>query len=433
MISGLGALRVQGGTWTLSGTNSFSGGTTVTGGTLRLGGNGALPANGSVVLDPVSGGSVTLDVNGVSTAALGALTFRGAGGAVSTVTGGGTLNLGGGVFFNAASQPGPAYISVGTLALGSSSRVFNVGESILASTDLSITSVVSGTGGITKQGAGTLALLNGANLFSGPVVINDGTLSVPVTSALPAGANVTLDATSVSASLLLGGSSQSLAGLTLGASVRSQVARNSGAIGSGGVLTLGGTTAGSLTVYGTGGWYAARIGDEYAINNGQLNFNAGGSINVLRNASAVSPSVDLHVTAALAGTGAVQNTGPGAALFEGSGALLAGMLNVNQGTVLFGASFAPAAGATPVGGGVSVASGAVIGAGARTSPFSSEVVLAKAVNLNSSALLGSWDLDEGIRLNLAGQVTVQPAANSTAASLGLGGYVGTVVSGGFDA
>ena len=71
-----------------------------------------------------------------------------------------------------------------------------------------------------------------------------------------------------------------------------------------------------------------------------------------------------------------------------------------------------------------------LGAALSGGSTSGEHLVQKAVTLKTGAQLGSWEIDQGIRLNLAGSVTVQPPAGTPpAATVKLGGYVGTVVSG----
>ena len=429
-----GKLTVAGGTWSFSGANTFTGPVEITGGTMVLASSGALPASRPLLLNPAAGLFATLDIAGQSSVTAGTLTFRGSGYSSSSISlsSSALLNLTGNLVYDASGRPGMASITGGTLALGATTRTFLVGAgqgyATPSITDLSISSNISGSGGISKQGVGTLALSGTNSTFSGPLVINEGAVVLGASGALPAGTAVTVDAASGVASLVLGGSSQSISSLTLGASNRQARALNVVEVGQGGVLSLGSSTAGQLTVYGTGVGPSARIGDSFTTGSGQLNFNSGGVINVLRNNAAATSVVDLIVTTSIAGSLAVQKNGPGAMLLEGSGSLLTGALNVNQGTVLLGAFFASSA-TNGAGGAVVVGSGAAIAAGRYVSAFYDEHVLAKAVTLNSGAQLGSWDLDQDIRLNLAGAVTLQPAANSSVVTLGLAGDEGNVISG----
>ena len=432
-----GKLTVAGGTWSFSGANTFTGPVEITGGTMVLASSGALPASKPLLLNPAAGLFATVEIAGQSAVTAGNITFLGARYSSSTLSlaPSASLNLTGNLVYDASGRPGMANITGGTLALGATTRTFLVGAQGYATpsiTDLSISSNIAGSGGISKQGVGTLALSGTNSTFSGPLVINEGAVVLGATGALPAGTAVTIDAAIGKASLVLGGTSQSISSLTLGASGRQAGGINLVEVGSGGILSLGSSTAGQITVYGQGTGPSGRIGDSFTTGSGQLNFNSGGVINVLRNNAAATSEVDLIVTTSIAGSQAVQKNGPGAMLLEGSGSMLTGALNVNQGTVLLGAFFASSA-TNGAGGPVVVGSGAAIAAGRYVTVLYDEHVLAKAVTFNSGAQLGSWDLDQDIRLNLAGAVTLQPAATTTGVMLALAGVEGNVISGAVNA
>lgn len=130
------------GTWVLSAANTFSGKVAINAGVLSVNAVnrlGALPA--SAVADQVSLNSGTLQYT--------------AGASASGANRGFTLNSGGGTFDVSSGQT------------------------------LTIQGVVAGAGGLTKTGAGTLALeASGANTFSGKVLISQGTLSIAGASRL---------------------------------------------------------------------------------------------------------------------------------------------------------------------------------------------------------------------------------------------------------
>jgi outer membrane autotransporter protein len=130
-VGGSGALTMNGGgTLILSGANSYSGGTTVNAGTLQLA-SGASLASGSALA--VNGGTFALNSNSMMVGAL-----SGTGGAIS--------------------------LGSGTLTANSASST-------------TLASAISGTGGLSKLGTGTLNL-TGANTYTGPTMVNGGTLSV---------------------------------------------------------------------------------------------------------------------------------------------------------------------------------------------------------------------------------------------------------------
>lgn len=138
-ISGAFSLTKTGAqTLTLSGANTYSGGTIVTGGTLALSGAGSLLSTGSIAVT-----NANFDISGIS--------------ASSTTVG----SLAG--------------ASTGSVNLGSKTLV--VGDS----SNTTFSGVISNTGSIVKQGAGTLTL-GGNNTYSGTTTISAGTLQVGASS-----------------------------------------------------------------------------------------------------------------------------------------------------------------------------------------------------------------------------------------------------------
>jgi autotransporter-associated beta strand protein len=147
-ISGIGALTKNGtGTLTLSGNNNYSGGTTLNTGTLVIGhanaaGTGTITqANGSSLLKIDTTGTIT---NAMS------------------------------VYNVLASQ---------SATLSGAITVNNATWDIETGDTLTISGAVSGSGGVTKNGAGTL-ILSGNNSYLAPTVINAGTLNAANAGAL---------------------------------------------------------------------------------------------------------------------------------------------------------------------------------------------------------------------------------------------------------
>jgi autotransporter-associated beta strand protein len=135
-LGGTGGLTKLGsGTLALSGANSFTGITTINAGTLTLSGGAAIADSGAVVLANTAGARLNL-ANSET---------------IGSLAGGGTT--GGNVTLNA-----------NTLTTGDASNTTFAGA-------------ISGTGGLTKLGAGTLSL-NGTNAYTGATTINAGVLQV---------------------------------------------------------------------------------------------------------------------------------------------------------------------------------------------------------------------------------------------------------------
>ncbi len=214
-ITGAGSVNKVGtGTLTLTTGHNFSGLTTITGGTLAVSGGDSIPqgvsvgAAGTLQLlanETVSAfdGSGLVDIGG-NTFSAGFGTFSGAiigtGSVVKNTTG--TLTLSGANTFS-----GGLAISQGTLAatdfapLGTGNIVLNGGQLSFngasfsanrtlsfvgggtvgvtnSSTNATLDGPISGTGTLSKAGAGTLTLGNSANAFSGDVSILGGALAV---------------------------------------------------------------------------------------------------------------------------------------------------------------------------------------------------------------------------------------------------------------
>ncbi len=164
-ISGSGSVTKQGaGSLTLRGVNSYAGGTTISAGTL-IGsassfGSGAIRNDASLVLDQAADATLDNDISG--------------GGTVMK-QGGGTLALSG-----ANTYSGGTTISAGTLV--GSADSFGTGairnDAMLVldqADDATLTNAISGSGAITKQGAGMLTLGN-VNTHAGGTTIAAGTL-----------------------------------------------------------------------------------------------------------------------------------------------------------------------------------------------------------------------------------------------------------------
>jgi fibronectin-binding autotransporter adhesin len=262
-----GLTKAGTGTLVLSGANTFTGPTTVNAGILRLGAAGALPNVAVTVSGSTAGVTATLDLEGRN-ATVASLTLGGAtttsGAAVETDAG--TLTLGGNVTYSATGNPLGATVA-GQLALGAATRTFNVGDSTTAATDLAVSAVVSGTGGLTKTGAGRLAL-TGANTYTGQTLVQGGVLEITSLGNVGAGASslgnpgsaavgtIGIGTGTTAATLRYGGTGHTsdrvvdLAGTTGGATLD---ASGTGALVLSSALTATGAGAKTLTLTGTSG------------------------------------------------------------------------------------------------------------------------------------------------------------------------------------
>jgi len=208
VISGSGSLTKDGaGTLTLPSINTYSGGTTVNAGTLVLAvGGGSSAIRGTVTVN--SGATLKTTVTDavgynvgsqVSQLNLTGGTFDNGGsgnegfrtnvsltGGAMTSTGGGSfLFTTGGYGITSLASSTTSTISSGLLLQNSVDLPINVADGT-ASQDLLISGVINGSGSaITKTGAGTLAL-SGANLLTGNLTINGGTLETGLAIGNPA-------------------------------------------------------------------------------------------------------------------------------------------------------------------------------------------------------------------------------------------------------
>ena len=204
VISGTNGIQKIGtGTLTLSGANTFTGATTVTNGRLILSGGNAIANTGAVIVNSTATTAGTLQVNTAET--------------------------------------------IGNLSGNGGSVVLNAGLTTGDATNTSYAGIISGVGGLIKQGTGTFTL-TGANTYSGGTTVNAGTLEG--------------NSTSIQGSALInaGGTllfTQPSNGTYAGALTGAGAVTKAGA----GVLTLSGTNSGFTgTTYVNGGTVARRSG-----------------------------------------------------------------------------------------------------------------------------------------------------------------------------
>lgn len=190
---GAGGLTKQGGgVLTLSASNSYIGATVVSGGTLRA---GNVSAFGSAAVTIASG--ATLDLNSLAVAnaitnnggtlsnatsyagtqsLAGSATYGSLAGTLSVVSGG-AATLGGAVTGTVSLAAGGSATLAAGGSLAQSSLANNGTFTVNRSDNLSLGTVFSGSGGLTKLGSGTLTL-TGSSTASGPTTVSAGKLTV---------------------------------------------------------------------------------------------------------------------------------------------------------------------------------------------------------------------------------------------------------------
>ncbi|MBU6275562.1 MAG: autotransporter-associated beta strand repeat-containing protein [Planctomycetes bacterium] len=279
VISGTGATTKAGaGTLSLTGESTATGPLSVTSGTLRIGVGGT---TGSYAGAIVNSAAVVFDRSDDSTYA-GVLSGAG----TVEKLGAGTLTLAG-----ESSGSGVLTIATGTVRIGVGGTtgsyagdIVNDGTLVFDRSDsLTVGSAISGSGGLTKLGSGTV-LLDDINTFTGTTSIAAGTLALSDSGGITASATIaiesgaTLDVSTRSSPWQLG-SGQTLtgAGLLAGPAVGAFGSTvNPGGVGVAGTLTATGgfTLLGGLTIDISGGTIDLFDGStgELAIGAGSLTF-----------------------------------------------------------------------------------------------------------------------------------------------------------------
>ena len=224
-ISGTGGItKVGNGLLTLSGINTLTGLTTVNGGMLTLSSNGflggAVQNNASFSNAGNVAGLVTNTATLTSTGRLnGGLNNSGtatlAGNVLGTVTNSGTITLTGttngiGAFVQTGGtfNLGGFSTTIGSL---SGSGAVALGAATLTTggnnTSTTFSGVISGNGGLTKEGTGTFTL-SGANTYAGLTTVSSGTLRITNANALGATASGTIVANGATLSLVTDAAAQ---------------------------------------------------------------------------------------------------------------------------------------------------------------------------------------------------------------------------------
>ena len=153
--------------------------------------------------------------------------------------------------------------TISSLSSASALASITLGSATLSvnqSTNTTYAGSISGTGGFTKLGVGTL-LLSGTNTYSGATTIGAGTLQLSGGSAIGDLSNVTM-ANVASAKLNLNGSSETIGSLAGGGNTGGNVLLGSG------TLTLGDlvNTTYSGTISGAGGTLVKQGSDTFILN-----------------------------------------------------------------------------------------------------------------------------------------------------------------------
>ena len=250
----------------------------------------------------------------------------------STLSGSGAITLGGDVnVTNAGHGSSGALISCPVALTDGLNRTLTVADDGTSATDLTISGVISTTGGLTKAGAGTL-LLSAANNYSGLTIVNTGSLKLGVSSSSastgPLGAAST--GTTVSTGAVL-----DVNGFSLTSSAAEPLTLNGTGISGGGALANSGAAAtySGLVSLGSSSSISGGTGTIAISNAGTitgttfgltLGGSAGGSLTSIIGTTSGTVTKNGTGTWTLSGT----NT------FTGGTTLSAGTLNINNSNAL---------------------------------------------------------------------------------------------------
>jgi autotransporter-associated beta strand protein len=435
----------SGGSLTVNGPLTVNGNTVTAGTAFNGGGNGSafgsglfLDGSGTVTFSPASGQSQTVAnviTDGAANGGSGSwgLAKTGAGtltlSAANTYTGG-TSITGGLINFNAASNFGPGTITLNggglqwaigtTTDISSKLAAFGSGGATFDTNGNNVTlaSALSGTGGLTKIGTGTLTV-SGSGSYLGATNVNAGTLKAGATNAFSSASAYTIAA---GATLDIADFDQtigSLAGagtvddgdftthtLTTGGNSTSTTFTGTLSNGSG-VLALVKTGSGTFTLSGvntytggtsiTGGLINFSAASNFG--SGAITLNGGG----LQWATGTTTDISSRLTAfgsggatfdtngnnvalasALSGAGGLSKIGAGTLTLSGANAYLGGT-TINAGTLSVNGSIATSSGVTVNSGGTLAGTGTVgpttIKSGGTFAPGNSPGTMTVAGNL----------------------------------------------------
>ncbi len=311
----------------------------------------------------------------------------------NTTTGGQAINLGGhtlSVGDNTTGNQAGIIMNGGSITGGTLAFAADEATIYTSAANATISANMTGTGGVTTFGPGTLTLAGTSNTFSGGLTINQGVLSVS--------SNVNLGATTGNNITFGGGTLQfgaafspsSSRAITLdagGGTIDTEANAITVASAIGGVGGLSKVGSGTLTVTG-GNTYTGST----TIEAGTLKVGAGGNLgtsaaNVVNNGALVfNASGPQSISGVISGTGTITQSGSGSTVALSGSNTYTGATTISSGTLQVGNS-----NALGFGGDIPAVGGSIAGATVSTGGVLDldGTTLTKTVTLNGGTLTSS--------------------------------------------
>ncbi|MEO6848804.1 MAG: autotransporter-associated beta strand repeat-containing protein, partial [Chthoniobacterales bacterium] len=314
IISGAGTVTQAGsGTTIFTGANTYSGGTTISGGTLQLGSGGT---SGSITGDVTNNASLAFNHSDD-------VTFAG------IISGSGNVKQTGSgktIFTAANTYSGDTTISSGTLQIGADGMtgsiagdVTNNSHLIFKRSDaLAFAGVISGSGDVKQDGAGTTTL-GGANTYTGGTHISAGALQIGNGGTT---GSIVGDVVNDTSLIFNRSNASTYAGIITGAGAVTKLGAGTTTF-TGDNLYTGGTTVSAGTLQLGNGGHTGTISGAVAVS-------AGATLAFNLDTVATYPS-----TSVISGMGSVEQKGTGTTIFKATNTYLGGTL-ISAGTLQIG-------------------------------------------------------------------------------------------------
>ncbi|MCQ4266849.1 Ig-like domain-containing protein [Pseudomonas stutzeri] len=360
-----------------------------------------------------------------------------------------TVSLNESLTFNLDAASGLT-LTGGTITLaGGTTQTFTNGSGDTAA----ISSIIAGSGALTKDGAGNLTLSGAGNTFSGATSISAGTLTVANGDALSSNSNVAVASgatlalsSSETIGNLSGAGSVNLGSNTLGIVQTADTIFSGGISGAGGLsLNQTGSASYSLTLSGSNTYIGAttlssfgwlKLDGEASMSNSSAVRVNGSSVLTLLSDQTVGSLASNTATASIQlgghtlSTGADNSSTTVSGVISGSGALV----KLGSGTMTLAGSNTYAGSTTVSAGTLSIASDANLGAGNLILAGNALEVSGATTIDNAIVLTGNSSIGNNNAVTLSGAISgaydLTKTGSGTLALSGSNSYAATHVNGG---